>query len=211
MLRYLGIIILTLGVLGALALWPEEAPEDFTTREKAIISQAKQRDWPVVVFGDSVTELAVLPDVCGQPTLNAGIAGQKASGLERVAAETLRHIDPELVILALGTNDAWDGRTTDRATFIATMRRLIDLAEKDGARVLLIKPGEVSGFGKGYVFDNTRIRAIGDDLETLGTATGPIPPLTNETSDDGVHPNAAGYRQWTALLDDACEAHDKPN
>lgn len=207
MLRYITLMILPIAGLAAIVFWPDgtAADEDFTSREKAIISKAQQRDWPVVVFGDSITELAALPSICSKPTLNAGVSGQKASGLERVAIEVLRHTEPELVIFALGTNDSWAERSTERNLYIATMRRLIDFARQDGARVVLVKPGEVAPFGKGYVFDNSRIRTIGSDLDTLGTATvGPMPSLTSESSDDGVHPNAVGYRQWTSVVSRAC-------
>lgn len=211
MWRYILPVGGVIAALSLLALAPLPAtPSEITSREKAIISQASQRDWPVVVIGDSVTELAAISTICGKPALNAGVSGRQASGVEAVASAILKATKPDLVVIAVGKNDAWADNPTPSDDFHASMRRIIDLA--GDAQVVLVKPGKVANFGKADTFDNDRIALVGDWLATLGPATvGPMTRLTRQTSDDGVHPNAAGYRQWFANLESACGDHAVTN
>jgi lysophospholipase L1-like esterase len=63
---------------------------------------------PVVVFGDSITEAAVLPGaICGHTVVNAGIGGAGVDELLKDVPLLLEGKSPALVVLAIGTNDAY--------------------------------------------------------------------------------------------------------
>ena len=63
---------------------------------------------PVVVFGDSITEAAVLPGaICGHAVVNAGIGGAGVDELLKDVSLLLEGKSPALVVLAIGTNDAY--------------------------------------------------------------------------------------------------------
>ena len=82
---------------------------------------------PVVVFGDSITEAAVLPGaICGHAVVNAGIGGIGADELLKVAPSLLEGKSPALVVVAIGTNDAHStpGREHQFSEAYATLHRL---------------------------------------------------------------------------------------
>jgi lysophospholipase L1-like esterase len=89
---------------------------------------------PVVVFGDSITEAAILPDaICGHPVVNAGIGGAGVDELLKDAPLLLEGKSPALVVLAIGTNDAYatPGREQQfREAYTALLQRLALLAAK---------------------------------------------------------------------------------
>jgi lysophospholipase L1-like esterase len=89
---------------------------------------------PVVVFGDSITEAAVLPGaICGHAVVNAGIGGAGVDELLKDAPLLLEGKSPALVVLAIGTNDAYatSGREQQfRQAYTALLHRLALLAPK---------------------------------------------------------------------------------
>jgi lysophospholipase L1-like esterase len=63
---------------------------------------------PVVVFGDSIIESAIFPDtICGHAVVNAGIGAIGVDELLKLAPALLEDQSPALVVLAIGTNDAY--------------------------------------------------------------------------------------------------------
>jgi lysophospholipase L1-like esterase len=89
---------------------------------------------PVVVFGDSITEAAVLPGaICGHAVVNAGIGGAGVDELLKVAPSLLEGKSPALVVVAIGTNDAHatPGREHQFSeAYAALLHSLTDIAPK---------------------------------------------------------------------------------
>ena len=211
----LGVALLVTGYKAGLTRTKELADAHFESRATAILSQAKQREWPIVVLGDSHTELAMIDRLCGKPVLNAGISGARIGRMAKFGSELLREIEPSLVIVALGTNDAWAHDPTETASFEADYRKLLDEARLAGATVvaLTVPPVANEGMGRASAFDPAVILARNRTIESLNVPVidvakvlsdedGSLPP---EFTDDGVHPNKTGYDLWKERLSRACQ------
>jgi lysophospholipase L1-like esterase len=82
--------------------------EHSVVREFVIAAHLARAESPIVFLGDSITEAAVLPNaICGHPVINAGIGGAGVDQLLKVAPALLKGKSPALVVLAIGTNDAY--------------------------------------------------------------------------------------------------------
>lgn len=186
-----------------------------SARSSAILSQARQRDWPVVVLGDSMTELAMLETLCGKPVLNAGIAGARIGDLTEFGKGLLDEVQPQLVIIAAGTNDAWAHKPTDAAAFETDYRALVHSAQSSGAQVVALTaiPVGPAGMGKADVFDRDELRQRNSQIAALEIPVVDAAAALDDgkgrllmhLTDDGVHPNAAGYERWLSALEGACE------
>ena len=166
---------------------------------------------PVVVFGDSITEAAVLPGaICGHAVVNAGIGGAGVDELLKDAPLLLEGISPALVVLAIGTNDAYATPSREqqfRETYIALLHRLAHLAPKLAVasippvdpkgpltaatgidanlieRYNLILPKLAEDAGASFIDLNKAVRADGS-AETI----------------DGIHLAPRTYGPWDAAL-----------
>jgi acyl-CoA thioesterase-1 len=166
---------------------------------------------PLVAFlGDSLTSGYRLPEEQAYPALvgqalrsrgrpvrvlNAGKSGDTArQGLERLPS--LLRLRPDLVVVALGTNDALRGLPL--ADTQASLDRIVRDSREHGARVLLVGvrfPGRL---------DEDREREL-DALFSEIAATRRVPLVRDLMAGvaghgdhllpDGLHPNPAGQRQ----------------
>lgn len=109
-------------------------------------SLAAQPIRKVLAFGDSITRGPIPEDgtsypallereLAGIPVFNAGLPGDVSTNLDRFVA-MLEQEAPDLVLLMLGTNDAFEG-LTPRDT-VRNLRRMATLARARGARVLIL-------------------------------------------------------------------------
>jgi lysophospholipase L1-like esterase len=187
------------------------------SRTKAILSQAAQRDYPVIVIGDSIVELAAIHSLCGKLTLNAGIAGMPVEKIDGVAKLLLSGRRPKLVVIAAGVNNAHFGDPADAPEFVPAYHDIIRLAQAGGAHVVAmnIAPVADASFESARLFDVGRIRRLNRKIAHMGVpvidlwsamAKGQVlkPGFTN----DGVHPSPLGYRAWNMALEQACSAGD---
>jgi len=197
--------------------WASAEAAHLSSRSKAILSQAKQRDWKVVVLGDSMTELAMLNDVCGEQALNAGISGAQAAQLIALAHDLSDVVKPEEFVIAVGTNDSRYGDPTKAIDFERNYRELIVAARKSGARVTLLDIPPAGKFDKASKFNPDLIAEHNRQIRSFGLPVGPAwqgmagtdGRMPNEFTDDGVHPNAAGYKPWLGAMQSvACKRHD---
>lgn len=184
-------------------------------REVAILSHARQERFPVVVMGDSIVDLADIPTLCGERVLNAGIAGARVGDLLRFAPRLLAATHPQLVVIAVGTNDANRDYPTDPARFDSEYRLLIQMVKRSGAAVAVadVEPvGALQHFTDANDFSPARIAQINTQVSGLGVPVIPLSesmarpgdPLPDAFTDDGVHPNAAGYVRWRRAVSTAC-------
>ncbi|XUJ34014.1 GDSL-type esterase/lipase family protein [Bradyrhizobium japonicum] len=97
-------VVLLIAALGAVyAFRPLSYPEK---REKMIFADLRQARDPIIVFGDSITELAKLPQrLCGHPVINAGIGGLRIKDFDTIAPRISEQHRPFMVVVALGAND----------------------------------------------------------------------------------------------------------
>jgi acyl-CoA thioesterase-1 len=168
---------------------------------------AGARTLQIVDIGDSLTAGLGLPadeafparlearlkeDGLSVQIANAGVSGDTtAGGLARL--DWALGDKPDLVILALGANDALRG--TDPATVKANLDKMIDKIEASGAKLLLLGMLAPPNWGKGYeeAFDR-----IYPDLAK--THRVPLYPFFLEgvamnpdlNQPDGLHPNQKG-------------------
>ena len=168
-------------------------------REKALLSHAAQGDFPVIMVGDSFVELADMPTLCGRRVLNAGVNGAKVADVARLAPSIIANEKPELVIVNVGVNDAHEDSMTPIADIKRDLALIARTAEAVGARVLFLGVAPLSGRGLSAGFDQGHARKINAVVRELGGR--PVPVLD---SDDGLHPNAAGYRVWRSVIAPNC-------
>jgi hypothetical protein len=66
---------------------------------KAALADASE---PIVMIGDSITEMAPLPaEIAGHPVVDAGIGGISTSGYKLLAAPLFEGVRPYAVVIAL--------------------------------------------------------------------------------------------------------------
>ena len=141
---------------------------------------------PIVVIGDSITEMARLPETIGEkPVVNGGIGGAAIADFETLAPDLLIDAKPSLIVVALGVNNA--GSRTIQRDYAALLFRLKKLAP----RLLAIAVPPIDGSD----LINAQIRAAAD---SEGVQFVEMPEAS--TMPDRIHLNADGYRKWTPAL-----------
>jgi lysophospholipase L1-like esterase len=107
---------------------PTVGHEHSKVREIIIDMQLARAKNPIVFLGDSLTEVAVLPrSICGHAVVNAGIGGAAVDQLQEIVHSLLDGRSPVLVVLAIGTNDAYaaPGREQAfRASYVKLLQTL---------------------------------------------------------------------------------------
>jgi lysophospholipase L1-like esterase len=166
----------------------------FNARLMAIESHIAQNQAKHVylAIGDSITELADLPNICGRRPINAGIGGATSTtfiGLGRRLSDLSK---PDFVIIALGTNDAIHGRI---GIFKDRMIKLIDSLYPLPVLLVPLPPSRsvpsVSAF-------NAVISILPEPKAN--------PLISVENVSDGIHLSATDYKQWKASISDASMA-----
>ena len=169
----------------------------------------------VVFLGDSITEFwpGVAPFFPGKPYLNRGIGGQTTPQMLVRFLPDVVNLTPRVVVILAGTNDIAGntGPFTPEMTE-ANLASMIELAKVNGIRVVLAAIPPAAAFwwnpqmepAGAIVAMNARIRLLAartgcvylDDWTPLSDAR---KGMKMQLSDDGVHPNAAGYAVMAPL------------
>jgi lysophospholipase L1-like esterase len=172
----------------------------------------------VVFFGDSITDLWRLneyfPD---RDFVNRGISGQITSEmLGRMKADVL-DLHPQAVLILAGTNDL--ARNVPLKTIQDNYAMMAELSTARGIKVIFASVLPVNDYHKAEnpARDHVAarppvyIRSLNDWLKTFSAQNGhtfvnyfdptadPEGKLTNDISDDGLHPNSQGYRIMAPL------------
>ncbi|BDC52785.1 hypothetical protein F183_A51000 [Bryobacterales bacterium F-183] len=172
----------------------------------------------VVFFGDSITDFWRLNEYFGDaPYVNRGISGQVTSEmLGRFKADVL-DLKPKAVLILAGTNDL--ARGTAISTITGNYTMMAELAKAHGIQVIFASVLPVSDYHKNVNPDWERsrlrtpanINALNDWLKRYCATNGltyldyftamkdVTGMLRAEVADDGLHPNAAGYRIMAPL------------
>lgn len=172
----------------------------------------------VVFFGDSITDFWRLNEYfTGRDFLNRGISGQVTGEmLGRMKADVI-DLHPGAMLLLAGTNDI--GRGVPLKTIENNISMMAELARAHQIRVLLASLLPVSDYKKGQnpQFERTKTRPPAvvaelnrwiqnyclqnhftyvDYYSAMADGGG---LLRDDLSDDGLHPNALGYRIMAPL------------
>jgi len=170
----------------------------------------------VVFMGDSITEFwSGAPEsiFSTRDYINRGISGQTTPQmLLRFRADVIE-LKPKVVVILAGTNDiAGNAGPTTLAQIEGNLASMVELAQAHGIVVVLasllpaahydwapdVKPVEKIAALNRWIGNYARARGLVHiDYYTPMVAAGSA--LKKEYSDDGVHPNAAGYKVMNAL------------
>jgi len=176
----------------------------------------------VVFFGDSITDSWRLNQYFpGKPYVNRGISGQTTGQmLGRMKADVI-DLRPEAVVLLAGTNDL--ARGVPISTIRANVEMIVDLALAHKITPVLasILPVHDAHASKDPRYLRTALRPPSDILElnhflSQLAATHGVPyldyhaalltpqgSLQTQLADDGLHPNAEGYKLMAPLAEAA--------
>jgi lysophospholipase L1-like esterase len=160
----------------------------FNARLREIDTQIAQHknEHVYLAIGDSITELADLPTICGRHPINAGIGGATSTTFVELGGRLSKLSKPDFVIIALGTNDAIHGLIDGFED------RMINLIKSLHPLPVLIVPLPPS----------RSVPSVG----TFNVVISSLPePKANSlirvvNISDGIHLSATDYKQWTASI-----------
>jgi lysophospholipase L1-like esterase len=195
-------------------------------RKLAAPNPAKPR---VVFYGDSITDYWRLneyfPD---RDYLNRGIAGQTTGDLLQRFLADVAAARPQAVLILAGTNDL--ARGIPVAAIVNNYQTMATLAAANNIKVIFASVTPVSDYHKDQnpAYERTpgrppeSIRELNDWLKSYCSKQGCAyvdyysalvdekGQLKTDMSDDGLHPNAKGYRVMGPLASAAIENAAKP-
>ena len=178
----------------------------------------------IVFFGDSITDLWKLDESFpGKPYINRGISGQTTPQMLVRFRQDVIDLQPKAVVILAGTNDIAGNTGPMRLEDIeADFASLAQLAKANGIRVVLSSVLPVNNYtiqGEDYSASRPaeKILELNRWLKAYCPAHGCLyldyfsamvddkGKLKKELSDDGLHPNQAGYKTMTPLAEAAIE------
>jgi lysophospholipase L1-like esterase len=209
--------------------WPELGRYRDANAKVGARAEGEQR---VVFMGDSITDLWVLPRFGeffpGKPYIGRGISGQTTPQmLVRFRADVIA-LRPSVVVILAGTNDL--AGNTGPITVEETegnLASMAELARVNGIRVVLASVLPVSNYGhdregnpldmrikrppekilelngwiKKYTAENGEVY-----LDYFSATVDEHGLLKKDLSEDGLHPNAAGYAVMAPLAEKAIQS-----
>jgi lysophospholipase L1-like esterase len=209
--------------------WPELARYREANAKVAALTKDEQR---VVFMGDSITDMWVQPRFGaffpGKPYLGRGIGGQTTPQmLMRFRADVIA-LRPKVVVILAGTNDL--AGNTGPITLKETegnLASMTELARAHSIRAVLSSVTPVSNYGQdsdGKPVDMRskrppkKILALNAWMKKYAAVRGHIyldyfsamvdeqGLLKKDLSEDGLHPNTAGYAVMAPLAEKAIQA-----
>jgi lysophospholipase L1-like esterase len=142
------------------------------------------------MIGDSITEFADLPEICGRKPINAGLTGATTATFRASAKKFAEHSQPDFVVIALGTNDAIQKQGEG---FRARFEELLSTLKKWKIIVVPVPPSpsvpDIDRFNKDIASLPVQMAANLERAETT----------------DGVHLAASSYEVWKKNLLDAAQ------
>jgi lysophospholipase L1-like esterase len=209
--------------------WPDLA---HYREENAKLPAPAKDEQRVVFMGDSITDMWVLPKFGGffpgKPYIGRGIGGQTTPQMLLRFREDVILLRPKVVVILAGTNDI--AGNTGPITIEETegnLASMAELARANGIRVVLSSVLPVSDYGRdgeGKPIDmrikrppekilelNVWIRKYSAEkggvyLDYFSATVDEKGMLKKELSEDGLHPNAAGYAVMSPLAEKAIQA-----
>ena len=208
--------------------WPNLARYNEDNKRIAPPAKNEQR---VVFMGDSITDSWDDPVYGGffpgKPYINRGISGQTTPQMLIRFRPDVLALKPRVVVILAGTNDIAGNTGPMTLEMIEdNLKSMAELAAANGIRVVLASVLPVSDYelrdGKPITQTVRRppekILALNKWLQDFARQRGYVYLdyfsatvddkgfLKNELSDDGLHPNAAGYKVMAPLAEAAIAA-----
>jgi len=178
----------------------------------------------VVFFGDSITESWRLEQYFpGEPYVNRGIGGQTTPQMTVRFRQDVIDLHPRVVVILAGTNDiAGNTGPMRNADIEADLASMAELAKTHGVRVILSSLLPVHNYtpkAQDFFMQRpmARILELNQWLKEYCSINQIVfldyyPALVDEKgllkrdlSEDGLHPNDAGYKIMAALAEAAIE------
>lgn len=178
----------------------------------------------VVFFGDSITDIWKLDEFFpGKPYINRGIGGQTTQQMLVRFRQDVIDLHPKVVVILAGTNDI-AGNTGPMAVedIEANYASMAELARVNGIRVIFSSVLPVHNYTQRAqdffsLRPPQRILALNGWLEDYCAASGHLyldyyahmvdhtGLLKRDLAEDGLHPNAVGYKIMAPLAEAAIE------
>jgi lysophospholipase L1-like esterase len=206
------------------AIYTDDFGELSRYREaNAALAAPKANENRVIFLGDSITDYWKLVDYFpGKPYINRGIDGQTTSQMLVRFHQDVINLHPKVLVILAGTNDVAGvtgrARNEDIEANYGTMAEAARLhgirvvfasllpvnntSSEDAKESFALRPGErlmaINRWLKDYCATNGLVYL--DYYSALVDEKG---MLKKELSDDGLHPNTAGYKRMAPLADNA--------
>lgn len=180
-------------------------------REFVIASQLARVESPIVFLGDSITEAAILPNaICGHAVVNAGIGGAGVYQLRKAVPALLNDRSPTLIVVAIGTNDAYAAPGSEER-FSASYVKLLQALARITPKLVVANIPPIDPKGATTV-------AAGLDASLIDRLNSLLPKLAADADAsfidlnkalnsegltetiDGVHLAPSAYRLWNAAM-----------
>jgi hypothetical protein len=185
--------------------YPPIGLDHYAARKDAILAQVRQhRSYDYAIIGDSITEYAHVPSLCGKSAFNAGIGGARIGDAAGLMAELSPILKANTIILAIGINDAVAAQKRSD-TIRADFERLVRLAKDTGAEVFAATVGPVDMMKpEGAARDpglvstiNAQIISSTEDKRLIDLSA----TLKADDTRDGVHLTEVGARRWRSAIE----------
>jgi acyl-CoA thioesterase I len=182
------------------------------------------REYRVVFFGDSITDIWKLSDYFpGKPYINRGIGGQTTPQMLVRLREDVIDLKPKVVVILAGTNDiAGNTGPMTLPQIEANYSTLAELARLHGICLVFSSVLPVNNYtprAQDFFAQRSpdKILELNRWLKAYCAANGYIyldyfsalvddkGMLKKDLTEDGLHPNAAGYKIMAPLAEDAIE------
>jgi len=178
----------------------------------------------VVFFGDSITDIWKIEDYFpGKPYINRGIGGQTTPQMLVRFRQDVINLQPKVVIILAGTNDIAGNTGPMRNEDIeANLASMAELARLHSIRVVLCSIMPVHNYtekAKDFFAQRpqSRILALNEWIKDYSAKNNLVyvdyfsalvddkGMMKKELADDGLHPNAAGYKIAAPLAEAGIE------
>lgn len=178
----------------------------------------------VVFFGDSITDIWKLADSFpGKPYVNRGIGGQTTPQMLVRFRQDVINLQPKVVVILAGTNDIAGNTGPMRNEDIeANFQSFAELARVHGIKVVyssLLPVHNYTDRSKDFFAQRpmSRILALNDWLKDYCAKNNLVyldyfsalvddqGMMKKDLADDGLHPNAAGFKIMAPLAESAIE------
>jgi lysophospholipase L1-like esterase len=178
----------------------------------------------VVFFGDSITDIWKLEDYFpGKPYVNRGIGGQTTPQMLVRFRQDVIDLEPKVVVILAGTNDIAGNTGPMRNQDIeANFASLAELATVHGIRVVYASILPVHNYterAKDFFAQRPQSRILALNnwlkdycarnhivyLDYFSALVDDKGMMKKDLADDGLHPNAAGYKIMAPLAEAAIQ------
>jgi lysophospholipase L1-like esterase len=187
--------------------YPLTGRNRYVVRKEAVLEQLRpNRLYHYVVVGDSITEFADLPSLCGKSLPNAGISGAAIHDAAELMDDLASILRAGTIIIAVGINDA-DTTRRRSDTIAQDFERLVRLAKDTAAEVFAAtlapmdatKPAGAARDPGLVAAINAQIRASMEHEHVISLDANLKPDETG----DGVHLAEVGARHWRGAIEAA--------